>query len=458
MVAELKRPRRSVSRVSRVRNRLPNRTGSILPDYAPTPLLPPLTSPQAERATHDAVEGSACATAVHASQHAPAQVGITFIHVRLAHFYAQATERQHPEGVGKPLIIGGQADQIGRVLDVSQSAYAAGIRPGMPLRTAARNCTGGIFVEPDWDTYTLALAQVRELYHHYCTRVYLTSRGTAWLDSRGSRYRSAFQLAERLRRELKQLGFFASVGAASTPLCAERASAAAVWTGGLRVVMPGQEEAFLSPYALSALPKVSPKLIHALRAHGIHTIGHLLRLEPRLVGLQFGEEGRLLRQVISGPSVSGYALDPAPTGASQRWRFPRDLPGDTSFVAVAKLAELLSLQLQASNTPGRLLLLRLHSGQGERLAQAAFPVPIMEQDAIERAARGLFRSLHHPGMTYKGAALRMVLLGTDDTPTENTAITASVLALEQAGGNHEVQEMGESTGRGLQRSSLHVVG
>ena len=80
--------------------------------------------------------------------------------------------------------------------------------------------------------------------------------------------------------------------------------------GGLTVVRPGREAAFLAPFPIRVLPGIGPRAEARLTAAGIETIGALAALgDDELARLLPGKVGRLVRERARG-------IDPRPLEVS----------------------------------------------------------------------------------------------------------------------------------------------
>jgi DNA polymerase-4 len=112
--------------------------------------------------------------------------------------------------------------------------------------------------------------------------------------------------------------------------------------GGIVVVPPGREAAFLAPLPLRALPGIGPRGEHRLLAAGIVAIGDLSRIDDAaLAALGMGKVGRDLRERARGADprpVVVEASDPVTIG--EETTFEHDLLDPLAMAAeLAPIAE-----------------------------------------------------------------------------------------------------------------------
>jgi DNA polymerase-4 len=116
-----------------------------------------------------------------------------------------------------------------------------------------------------------------------------------------------------------------SLGVASSKVVAKIASDRRK-PGGVTVVRPGREAAFLAPLDVRKLPGVGPRAEQRLLAAGVLTIGDLAALEDdALRRLLPGKVGRMLRDRARGIDPRRLELSAEPVSLSTEETFDRDI-------------------------------------------------------------------------------------------------------------------------------------
>jgi DNA polymerase IV len=84
------------------------------------------------------------------------------LHIDLDQFIVAVELLRRPELRGKPVVVGGRGDPMGRgvVAGASYEARSFGVRSGMPTRTALRRCPDAVFLHPDRSEYERASQRV----------------------------------------------------------------------------------------------------------------------------------------------------------------------------------------------------------------------------------------------------------------------------------------------------------
>ena len=240
----------------------------------------------------------------------------SILHVDMDAFFAAVEVRDHPELLGKPVIIG--ADPKGGrgrgvVSTASYEARRFGVGSAMPISEAWRLCPQGVYLQPDIERYARESERIMVILGRYTDLVEPVSIDEAFLDVTGSG--RALGSGETIARTLKQAirdetGLTASVGVASSKLVAKVASDMQK-PDGLVVVPPGTEAAFLAPLPVRRLWGVGPKLEEALAKLGVTTIGALQALDPGRLERRIGTHGHDLQRLARGEDEREVSSEPA---------------------------------------------------------------------------------------------------------------------------------------------------
>jgi len=104
------------------------------------------------------------------------------IHVDMDAFFASVEQRDTPDYLGKPLIVGGQPNSRAVVAACSYEARQFGIHSAMPCSQAYRLCPQAIFVPPRFEAYREVSDKIREVFWRYASEVEPLSLDEAYLD------------------------------------------------------------------------------------------------------------------------------------------------------------------------------------------------------------------------------------------------------------------------------------
>jgi len=229
-------------------------------------------------------------------------------HVDMDAFFVSVEELFNPSLKGKPVIVGGKADQRGVVSAASYAARKFGVHSAMPLRTAARLCPQAIFVRGQMERYREYSKKVFAVLNRFSPCVEMASIDEAYLDLTGTErlhgppLRAAHSLHETIQAETS---LRCSLGLASSRLVAKIASDGAKPNGVLYVV-PGQEARFLAPLEVKKIPGVGKKTEAALHQLSIRRVGDLAKLDEKFLAARFGKWGMALAGKARGEDAGGW--------------------------------------------------------------------------------------------------------------------------------------------------------
>ncbi len=249
-------------------------------------------------------------------------------HLDLDAFFAAVEELENPELRSKPLIVGGDPHGRGVVATANYVARGFGIHSAMSAAEAIRRCPNAVFVRPRHSVYREYSRDVWETVRGVVPTVEQTGidEGYLHLGEVAADFLEARVVAEAVRTAVRAATrLTCSLGVAPCKVVAKVGSDARK-PGGLTVVVPGQEAAFLAPFDVRKLPGVGPKAEVRLRAAGVDTIGALAAMtDESLRAVLPGSVGKVLRDRACGIDPRGLEPAAARISISVENTFERDL-------------------------------------------------------------------------------------------------------------------------------------
>jgi DNA polymerase-4 len=249
-------------------------------------------------------------------------------HLDLDAFYAAVEELENPELRSQPLVVGGDPRGRGVVATANYVARRFGIHSAMSCAEALRRCPQAVFVRPRHTLYREYSRNVWETVRGIVPTVEQTGADEGYLDvgEVAGDFLAARVIAEAVQTAVRAAtSLTCSLGVAPCKVVAKVASDARK-PGGIVVIPPGREAAFLAPLAVRRLPGVGPKAEARLRAAGVETIGDLAALEDdELKRLLSGTVGTMLRDRARGIDPRGLELGAERISISVENTFERDI-------------------------------------------------------------------------------------------------------------------------------------
>ncbi|MFN3485509.1 MAG: DNA polymerase thumb domain-containing protein [Planctomycetota bacterium] len=314
-----------------------------------------------------------------------------FIHVDIDAFFASVEQLLDPRLRGRPVAVGS-----GVVASASYEARARGLHNGMPLHQARRLCPDLTVLPGRHDVYRCFTDALWDLLRRLAPAVE-THLDEAFADFSGTE--RAFPDPWALARDLKEAAFRetglrVTVGAARTRLLAKLA-AQSVKPDGLRVLAPGEEDSFLLPLPVEALPGVGPRTAELFGDLNLRTVADLRALPRETLRRLLGRPGEVLYDRARG-------LDTRPLRAGE---IPRSVSRETSLespsadpaVLEPLLSYLLDRALGALRRAGlraRTLTVRLGYADGPQEEVSETAGPTAGAAELQPRARVLLGRLH----------------------------------------------------------------
>jgi DNA polymerase-4 len=232
-------------------------------------------------------------------------------HLDLDAFFAAVEELEDPTLRTKPLVVGGDPHGRGVVATANYEARKFGIHSAMSCAEALRRCRHAVFLRPRHSLYGQYSRHVWDTVRGVVPTVEKTGVDEGYLDlgELAGDFLTARKLAEAVQTAVRAAtSLSCALGVASSKVVAKIASDHRK-PGGLTVVPPGTEAAFLAPFDVRRLPGVGPKAEQRLVAAGVETIGALAALsDTDLRRLLSGSVGRTLRDRGRGIDPRGLEL------------------------------------------------------------------------------------------------------------------------------------------------------
>jgi len=319
----------------------------------------------------------------------------TILHVDLDAFFAAVEQRDRPELIGRPVIVGGDPRARGVVSAASYEARAFGVHSAMPLRTAAALCPGGAFLPVDGAKYRRESRRVMEILGRFTPLLEQVSIDEAFLDVAGSEalFGPPEAIARRIRAEVRgEVGLTASVGAATTKLVAKVASDLRK-PDGLVVVPPGEEAAFLAPLPIRRLWGVGEQTRVVLAEYGVRTIGDLAELPVDVLVRRLGAHAATLHERARGIDPSPVTGDVAAKSVSHEHTFDVDTAdADVIERTLLALSEGVASRLRAGGVRAATVAVKVRDSSFHTVTrQRTLAEPTDLADPIFRAALELVR-------------------------------------------------------------------
>jgi DNA polymerase IV len=335
----------------------------------------------------------------------------TIFHVDMDAFFVSVEELLDPSLKGKPVVVGGRANERGVVSAASYAARKFGVHSAMPLRRAAQLCPHAIFLPGHPSRYRDKSREVFEVLNHFSPKVEMASIDEAYLDLTGTRrlLGAPLKAAQHLHDRVKQAtGLNCSIGIATSRLLAKVASDQAK-PNGMLWVPPGAEAGFLAPLDVRKIPGVGPKTEQHLAQYGIRQVGDLARIDEAFLESLLGKWGLALAGKAHGLDAGGYFQGEVgdrddPKSISHEHTFGEDSPdADLLESTLAKLAQMVGRRLREHEMHARTVQIKLRYSDFTTLTRAhTLEQPTQIDIELIEQSRLLFRR------NWNGAPVRLL--------------------------------------------------
>lgn len=321
--------------------------------------------------------------------------GRIVVHMDLDAFFASVEALEDPALAGKPIIVGGRPEERGVVASASYEARARGVHSAMPTYRALALCPDAVIRPARHGVYGDYSRRVMAILREASPLVEQMSIDEACLEltDQVEDWEAGVEVARQIQRRVRQeVGLSASLGVATNKLVAKVASDYDK-PGGLTVVRPGEEAAFLAPLPVRVLWGVGPVTAQKLAELGVETVADLLRLDPGELWARFGSQGaHLIRQargIDDRPVVTEHEIK----SVSQETTFARDLSQPEALkAALLELSQGVAERLRRRELAAGTVAIKLRYADFTTVTrQMALTVPTDDAETIYNAALVLLR-------------------------------------------------------------------
>ena len=284
------------------------------------------------------------------------------IHLDMDAFYTSVEQRDDPRLRGRPVAVGGSPRSRGVVAAASYEARAFGVRSGMPMARAVRQCPELVIVRPDFQRYREASQRVMEILRSATPLVEPLSLDEAYLDVTENLWGQALatEVAKELKRRIRtELRLTASAGVAPNKFLAKIASG---WKkpDGLTVVPPERVEAFLQKLPVEALWGVGPVTAKKLRAISIERLVDVRAADPALLVQAVGSLADWLRRLAAGEDPREVTPGRPWKSVSAETTYAEDLRDlATMHAEIGRLAQRVSVSLEGKELRARAVTIKV---------------------------------------------------------------------------------------------------
>jgi len=291
----------------------------------------------------------------------------TIFHVDMDAFFVSVEELFDPSLKGKPVVVGGRANERGVVSAASYAARKYGVHSAMPLRRAYQLCPTAVFLPGRPSRYRDYSGKVHEVLKKFSPRVEMASIDEAYLEMTGTERLMGPPLAagqllhDAISAETK---LPCSIGIGTSRLVAKICSALAK-PNGMLCVTPGAEAAFLAPLDIRKIPGVGKVTEKGFRERGIHKIGQLSELGEAYLEKTWGKLGLALAGKAQGLDAGAWFQ-----GEIGAVEYPKSISHETTFSqdtadvkrlesTLAKLSQMVGRRLREHGLYGRTIQIKL---------------------------------------------------------------------------------------------------
>lgn len=315
------------------------------------------------------------------------------IHIDMDAFYASVEQRDNPEYRGKPLAVGGDANQRGVVAAASYEARKFGIHSAMPSKLAVAKCPNLIIVYPRFDIYREISAQIHDIFKRYTDTFEPVALDEAYLDvtenKQGLPYAST--VARYIRAEIfQETSLTASAGVSVNKFLAKMASGTNK-PNGMRVILPEDAEAFVEALPIEKFHGIGKVTAAKMKDLNISFGVDLKQRSLEFLVRQFGKAGNYYYKIARGQDDRVVEPNRVRKSIGAENSFAQDLSDKTTILQkLEEIARTLHKRIEKHQASGRTLTLKVKFSDYQQITRSrTFGNSINSLDRIITEAKSL---------------------------------------------------------------------
>jgi DNA polymerase IV len=316
-------------------------------------------------------------------------------HLDLDCFFVSVERIKDPSLMGKPVVVGGSPSGRGVVASASYEARKFGVHSAMPAGQALRLCPNLIIVHGHYTDYT-----------DYSDRLYKRMLEIAPIIERVSidEMNMDFTGCEALYNNdlpafmktlqalvLKEFSLPCTIGLASTKTIAKMA-ATSVKPAGVRFIPHGEEEKFLAPLPVDAIPGIGVKTAPRIKQKGFHTIADLQTLTLRQMTDIFGSHGEWFFEVAHGGGSDTVHPDTTRKSIGREETFSHDVADKSQLEKILhELVEDVCASLRRKRWRTKTITLKIRYSDFDTITRAETVEPTQDDAVVFDIVRRLLK-------------------------------------------------------------------
>jgi DNA polymerase-4 len=316
-------------------------------------------------------------------------------HLDLDCFFVSVERIKDPSLNGKPVVVGGTPTGRGVVASASYEARKFGVHSAMPAGQALRLCPSLIFVRGHYEDYTDYSDRLYERMLKIAPLVERVSIDEMNMDFTGCEALYDNDLP-RIMKTLqtmvwKEFSLPCTIGLASNKTIAKIA-ATSVKPAGVRFIPHGEEEKFLAPLPVDALPGIGVKTAPRIKQKGFELVSDLQALSRRQMTDIFGKHGEWFFDVAHGGGSDTVHPDHIRKSIGREETFTHDIADKDQLERILhELVEDVCGSLRRKRWKTKTITLKLRYSDFDTITRATTMKPTQDDAVVFDAVRQLLR-------------------------------------------------------------------